>query len=386
MGRADSLSLRFPFLERNRPMNRDPILFRVDGTTRTGLEHLARCLTFAAALQRRRRPTYFLSQLEPASLGLAIKRGGNDWLEADGPVGSEEDLAEVIQEIRRLHPAAVIVDSPDATEGYLAELGSTGTLVASLDNLAAVRFPSQLVINPMLAPGREAYEFYPGTQLLLGPRYTLVRSEIRRIRPTRAQEPPPLPPAEGKGTKEPYRALIALGDDDPNHQTDVLVRTMMNAPRVGRVDVVVRPQHPDLAKFQALAEAHPERLELATEPAEVTARIVRAHFALTGGGGWSLELACVGVPQLVIVQSEAHWPTAQRLEEEGCATCLGWYATVSQQTIRQAIQNLLADPLERQAMSRCGRKLIDGRGPDRLVTALEVMLHPSRLIGLSEAA
>jgi hypothetical protein len=27
-------------------------------------------------------------------------------------------------------------------------------------------------------------------------------------------------------------------------------------------------------------------------------------------------------------------------------------------------------------MSRCGRKLIDGRGPDRLVTALEIMLHP----------
>ena len=50
------------------------------------------------------------------------------------------------------------------------------------------------------------------------------------------------------------------------------------------------------------------------------------------------------------------------------------------------MHNLLTDPLERQAMARCGRKLIDGRGPDRLVTALEIMLHPSRLIGLQEAA
>src|SRR5436305_1801923 len=47
----------------NREMNRDPILFRVDGTPRTGWERLSRCLVFAAALQRRRRPTYFLSQL-----------------------------------------------------------------------------------------------------------------------------------------------------------------------------------------------------------------------------------------------------------------------------------------------------------------------------------
>ena len=69
-------------------MNRDPILFRVDGTPRLGWEHLARCQTLAAALQRRRRPTYFLSQLEPASLALPLKRAGNDWLDADAPAGT----------------------------------------------------------------------------------------------------------------------------------------------------------------------------------------------------------------------------------------------------------------------------------------------------------
>ena len=92
----------------------------------------------------------------------------------------------------------------------------------------------------------------------------------------------------------------------------------------------------------------------------------------------SLELACVGVPQLLIVQNEAHWPTAQRLEEEGAATCLGWHENVSPATVRQAVNDLLSDPHERQGMARCGRQLIDGRGPDRLVTALEVLLHPSR--------
>ncbi len=367
-------------------MNRNPVLFRVDGTTRTGMEHLTRCLIFAAALQRRRRPTYFLSQLEPASLGLVIKRAGNAWLEADNPAGDGDDARETIQEIRRLQPAAVVVDTPDASEGYLSELTGTGTLGMSLDNLAAIRFPSQIVVNPMLGPGREAYEHHPGTQLLLGARYAQVRPEVRRIRPTRAQEPPPLTQGEGKGLKESYRALVALGDDDPNQQIEPLVRTLLNTPKVGRVDVIVRPHHPQYARFQALAEGHPERLELASEAAEISARIVRAHFAVTSGGGWSLELACVGVPQLVIVQSEGHWPTAQRLEEEGCATCLGWHASVSTATIRQAVQNLLGDPLERQAMSRCARKLIDGRGPDRLVTALEVLLHPSRLIEFSEAA
>ena len=45
-----------------------------------------------------------------------------------------------------------------------------------------------------------------------------------------------------------------------------------------------------------------------------------------------------------------------------------------------------AAPEDRQAMARAGRKLIDGRGPDRLVTALEVLLHPSRQLQAQEAA
>jgi spore coat polysaccharide biosynthesis predicted glycosyltransferase SpsG len=355
-------------------MNRDPILFRVDGTPRLGWENLSRCLTLAAALQRRRRPTYFLSRLDPGSLGLGIKRAGNDWLDTENPVGTGDDLEESIQEVRRLHPAAVIVDAPEVNEDYLQALRATGTLVVSLDNQASIRFPSRLIINPLLGPDKETYEFVPGTQLLLGPRYALVRSEVRRVRPLRSQEPP-----------QPFRALVALGDD-PNNQCGDLAKLLLNAPKVGRVDIAVRPQHPGLNDLQLLAAQCPERLEVVTETADITARIARCHFAISAGNTWSLELACVGVPQLSIVQLEAHWPTAQRLEEEGAAVCLGWHANVSAQTIRQAVQNLLGDALERQAMARCGRQLIDGRGPDRLVTALEVLLHPSRQVQLDMAA
>jgi len=356
-------------------MTRDPILFRVDGTARVGWEHLSRCLILAAALQRRRRPTYFLSQLDPASLALSIKRGGNNWLEADCPAGSDEDLEETVQEIRRIGPAAVIVDASDIAETYLEKLRRTGTTVVSMDNTANIHFPSQLVINPLLAPGKESYEFVSDTQILLGNRYALVRPEVRRVRPVRSQEPP-----------QPFRAMVSLGDHDPHHQSVALTKLLLNCPRVARVDAIVRSHHPDLPQLQALAETCPDRLEIAMEPAEIMMRLTRCHFALSAGNTWSLELACVGIPQLVIVQAETYWPSAQRLEEEGAAQCLGWHENVSAQTIRQAVQNLLNDNLERQAMSRCGRQLIDGRGPDRLVTALEILLHPSRQVELSEAA
>jgi spore coat polysaccharide biosynthesis predicted glycosyltransferase SpsG len=345
-------------------MTRDPILFRVDGTSRTGHERLYRCLTYAAALQRRRRPCFFLSQIEPAPLAFALRRAGNDRVEAQHVPGSPADLEQTLAEIRRINPAALVVDTAEVDENYLRTLRDACAMLVSIDHLASIALPSRLVINPLLGSAKEAYTFARGTQLLLGSRYALVRPEVRRARPIRSQEPP-----------QPYRIMVALGDDDPNNRTLDLARTLMNCPRVGRVDVVVRQHHPGLEQFQQMAEMYTGRFELATEPAELTAKLSRCHLAVTAGNSWSVELACVGLPQLIIVENEAHWPTARRLEEEQTAVCLGQHPNVSGQTLRQAVQDLLADQAERQAMSRAGRRLIDGRGPDRLVTALEVVLH-----------
>src|SRR5205085_10944081 len=142
-----------------------------------------------------------------------------------------------------------------------------------------------------------AYGHARGTQLLLGRRYAIIRPEVRRVRPLRSQEP-----------AQPFRVLIALGDDDPNNRSAELARLLLNCPRIGKVYVAVRPYHADLDGLKELAASCPERLEIASEPGELSPRIIRSHFAISAGNAWSLELACVGLPQLIIVQNEVHWP------------------------------------------------------------------------------
>ncbi len=357
-------------------MSREPIIVRVDANSETGYERIARNMIFAAAVQRRRRPVYFLSNLEPASLAMSIKRGGNNWIAANNRVGSSDDATQVLREIRRLKPAAVFVDDPNAGSDYLAEIASAGVLLGAIDHGAAVHFPTNLLVNPLLGPSRDIYEHDTDTQVLLGKRFAMVRPEIRRQRPMRSQEPPPIATQNGTIISSQYRVLLALGEDDPNLKTIELAKTLANAPRVGKIDIVVRREHTQLEEIRAMVESHKELMTLALEPAEIANRIIRCHFALTSGSGWSLELACVGVPQLLLLQNEAHWPNAQRLEDEGAASVLGWHENVSMQTIRQGVQNLIADALDRKSMARCGRKLIDGRGPDRLVNAMEIMLAP----------
>jgi spore coat polysaccharide biosynthesis predicted glycosyltransferase SpsG len=285
-------------------------------------------------------------------------------------------VSETIQEIRRLKPAAVVVDSADVNAPYLNELVSTGVLVASFDHMAKTPVSANLLINPLLAPSRDAYELSPDTQVLLGRRYAVVRPEFRRVRQVRAQEPP-----------APFRAVIALADDDFEGTAVAFIKLLLPVSRVERIDILARSNSPALDDLRALADAHPNRVSIGTETTDITTRVGRSHFAVTCGDSWSLELACVGIPQLMVLhRQEAHVLTARRLEDEGAGLILGPLDKLTPGSVRQAVHELLGDPFERQMMSRSGRKLIDGRGPDRLVTALEVMLHPSRLIHMYDAA
>jgi spore coat polysaccharide biosynthesis predicted glycosyltransferase SpsG len=353
-------------------MDRSPILFRCDADAQRGWEPFYQCLTYAAALQRRRRPAYFLGRIEPFPLLSQIVRGGNDYLTAGHPVGTAEDCDETIREVRRLGAAAVIVNAPGVQEEYLRELSSTGTTVVVIDSEAQVRFPNRLVINPMLGKPLSTYQWESGTQLLLGRKYAIVRSMFRRQRAIRTSDP------QGN-----HRGIIALGEDDFAGETLKRTEELLAASRVEKLSVLVRSHHHQLDELKTLAEKNKGRLEVLTEPSEIGTRLMRAHFAVTSGDGLSLEMACVGVPQLVITQNARQEPNAKKMDDEGAATYLGKHKEVTVNELRDAVNYVLDDQLERIGMARCARMMVDGRGPDRIVNGLEILIHapaePTRL-------
>lgn len=354
-------------------VKRGPILFRCDGTPDLGWEPLYQCLAFAAALQRRRRGTHFFSYLEPLSLAQVIHRGNNEWAPAEAPLGEPGDLDATVREARRLNAAAVVVAGSSATADYLRGLDRTGAAVMAFDTAAGLTFPGGVVVNPLLAPGRKAYRFERGTHLLLGRKFALVRGLFRRQRTIRAVEQP-----------GPSRVLVAMGDDDAD-QAMLRTTQLLDLPAVDRVSVACRTHHPQYHDLKDLAADSGGKAEVVTEPKELMTRLVRAHLALTCGDAWSLEVACVGIPQLVLATKPAHHLSGKRLDDEGAGTFLGTAAEVTAGQLAEAVGVVLDDPMERLGMNRCGRNLIDGRGGDRIVNGLEIVLHTPRLKQLVEA-
>lgn len=345
-------------------MDRSPILFRCDADATRGWEAFYQCLTYAQALQRRRRPAYFLGRIEPGGLLSQVVRGGNDHIAAKHSVGTAEDCDETVTQVRKLGAAAVIVNAPGIQEEYLRELSSTGTTVVVIDSEAKARFPNRLVINPLLGKPLSTYQWESGAQMLLGRKYAIVRGVFRRQRALRSGDP--------QGS---HRGIVAFGDDDFAGQSLVRTQELLGASRVEKLTVLARSHHRQIDALKKLAEKNKGRMELLTEPSEIGTRLPRAHFAVTCGDGLSLEMACVGVPQLLITQNDRHVPNAKKMDEEGAATHLGNAADVTATALRDAVNYLLDDQLERIGMSRCARMMVDGRGPDRLVNGLEILIH-----------
>jgi spore coat polysaccharide biosynthesis predicted glycosyltransferase SpsG len=283
-------------------------------------------MTLAQAMQRRRRGTYLHSRLEPANLALTIHRGGHEWLPAEHSVGTTDDLDETIRQARKIGAAAVVVVAPKVSVEYLRELTASGLVVVALDNEGTLDFPNRLVVNPFLNVGSEDYKHARGTQLLTGAKYALVRGLIRRIRPLRSQEPP-----------APFRAFLAMGDNELDNRSVKIATELLDNPKVDKVAVAARPHHPCIDELRELANSEPGRLEVVNENNEVMTRLGRSHFAVTSGDSWSIEMACLGLPQLIMSNESRYAANAQRLEEEGAATHLGAASKVSPGALRTAV-------------------------------------------------
>ena len=68
-----------------------------------------------------------------------------------------------------------------------------------------------------------------------------------------------------------------------------------------------------------------------------------------------------------MILAENQRAIAENLDKNGIVKNLGWYTAVTEDDIRQAIQNLIQHPDRRKSMSTHSQALVDGKGTARVV-------------------
>ena len=112
------------------------------------------------------------------------------------------------------------------------------------------------------------------------------------------------------------------------------------------------------------------RMTLQVDVSDMAALYRSADLVIGAGGVGLLERMASGVPSITIELAPN-----QRLQLRGAAALgatldVGMVSDLSPEGLQKDISRLAGDPVLRRAMSKHGRKAVDGRGAERVATAL----------------
>lgn len=326
------------------------LIIRTDGSREIGVGHIYRCLALAEALRARGLEIIFGVTVTPLPLMALIQQHGH----VVHTLNEAAHIEQLIALARQHRTHAICVDTYAATENFYNELAARGMCVFCIHDFADFPIAAELVINHNIYAPELLYEVSPHTRLLLGPRYALLRPEFRAAR------------LHAASRARPTNLLVLLGGSDPHNLTLKITRGLLeNLPQEIFIHAVVGPATSGLLELQQLAQTH-ARLRVYNQPPNLPELMSGASLAISGAGVTVYELACLGVPALLLIIAENQRRNAESFARHGLAQTLGWHEHIAPENVATAAQRLLNDAQKLSEMKTAGRNLVDGLGAQRV--------------------
>jgi UDP-2,4-diacetamido-2,4,6-trideoxy-beta-L-altropyranose hydrolase len=270
----------------------DALFIRADASPTIGVGHVMRCLALAQAWQDQGGRVVFGSALLPEPLRQRLEREGFTVVEISAEVGSPTDVERTQQCAGAVQAAWIVADGYRFDADYLRALSAGGGRVLAIDDMAhQCAYPVDLLLNQNLSATPAMYRDKTDahTELLLGPRFGLLRREFRLAQPSAR------PRANGA-----RRVLVSCGGGDAKNMTAAVLRQLSRAP-AANLDVVVLAgaANPHLAELRALAAELPFRCELRFNVENMAELMAWADVAIAAAGSTVWELASMRLPALI---------------------------------------------------------------------------------------
>ena len=328
------------------------VVFRVAGGPYIGFGHLRRCWTLASLLREQAVDVQFVAASPEAG---AILTGAGFAVNIEA---HPDSLDQTFRALRKAPPPMVcVVDDPYVpTAGLLAVRQYAPALC--IDDTCERFFPVDLVVNGSVGAETLPYHGEPDTRYLLGPSYILLRRSFARD-PNRSAPP-----------KAIHRVLVLMGGGETETLTQEIVMVITGLLPDVFVDVVSGP-FGTLPAFDGPRYRH---VTVHRAPDDLRSFMLDADLAVSGGGQTAYELAATATPTLGIRLARNQAINLRGLAEAGALKDLGSPDDSGfDRRLADALLNLVHDRGARQMMGTSGRRLVDGRGAERVVTYLKAL-------------
>ena len=340
------------------------ILFITIAGNAVGYGHLSRCLALAEQALGRGVEASFLLFGDTAAASRVNLAGYTCRLIPISQLSCELN-ASVLHQIEKTDAAvvdfshAIVLANLDVALDLMEHIRTCARHVVVLDGLREQALatnlpdmPIDVLVTPYVTALPQAHKSC--WRILTGPEYAPLSAKYVNF-PTRTAH------------KIAERVLISCGGSDPTALTPVVLEGLKALPISLDVRVVIGPLFSQgLVKQLKQATAdYSHSITFVYAPDELTLHMLWCDLAITTSGLTKYELAATATPAVLMSIDAVHDAINQPFARLGTAVDLGFEVTPD--AVAEYVKMLMDQSEVRAAMMKAGRKIVDGRGAERLI-------------------
>jgi len=344
------------------------VCFRTDASFNIGTGHVMRCLTLADELSQKGADINFVCREEPGNLISYIENRGYKvhQLPREIDIDTDRKLTKEILSKYESKSDWLIIDHYDIDVSWEYPLRKYTKNLVAIDDLANREHDCDLLLDQNYSKNEDRYSgLIPDKCIqLLGPEYAILRPQFQKAR--------------GNLTKRDggvNRILVFMGGADSKNITSKTLRAIHMLDRSDIVvDVVVGDLNQYHDEIKILISKMPNTI--CHHNVEDMANLMSsADLCIGAGGTTTWERCCAGLPTIAIILAENQKNVTESLDKKGTLINLGWYHNVTENNIKEGIEGLIDNPQKVASMSDNSRRLVDGKGVNRVCDTMISMVN-----------
>ncbi len=329
-------------------MSNFDIGIRVDMGGNIGSGHFFRCLSIAKELKKNGKTVIFLISDEKEFRKHVKKM-------IPCIVLKEKTVSKKILECKKLmnRIRLLIIDLPHYEEKYGIELKNKNIVL--INDLGKMKIFSKILINGSIVKKFHKYQIKnKSSKLLIDSKYMILREEFLKRR------------IESKINDRPIRnILITFGGSGENKITNKLLKLLLK--KDFHITVIVGPSNTKQNILKLIKNNH--KIKLIINPNNIAELFSKQDMIFSSTGITIYELACLGIPTVMIPINSAQNDTAKEMEKRGFGKIMS-VNNINLENIQKILLNF-DDYKFRKEMHKSGRKIVDGEGTSRIAKAIE---------------
>jgi UDP-2,4-diacetamido-2,4,6-trideoxy-beta-L-altropyranose hydrolase len=343
-------------------LNRKKILFRVDGHQAVGLGHLIRCKAIADNLLKRDKSTeiVFLSKLDEFTEKL-INNKDYQLIRIINHEKEEDVLSEYLNHV---HADILIIDNVfDYEPQYITALRKKIQVILFHYFRPACFYADKFILPSAHTAGNiinNAQWNLSDTQFFYGPEYIIINQEIQKVKKKREAFKP---------RKKKLNLVVTTGGSDPKAVLIKLVKWLSES-AIENIDVCILKGQSFMhdLRLNQLIDKIPPNIRITTYNSE---ELILADIAVSTFGVSTYELMYLGIPVLSIGHAVPNAQGSNLIQKRfNSLIDLGLMDNLNRTDFFFELVRLIKSTELRNYLTESGKKIVDGKGLDRVIDAI----------------